>query len=181
MKLFDIKVFTSNREYDITLRNLTIIRVNEIVYNISIACKTLLRSIKRLLIPSIVVIQPQIRIRSIKSLQQRANVVVDAFIRLRSLKRATVDDALQIAADGNISSKKRMTTGSTWRVIADALIGSMKPVRGNGSFAVDANMRMESVRKRRLGEVSLTRLADMDPMTLDDLDYVVVHFVPGGG
>jgi len=181
MKLFDIKVFTSDREYDVTLRNLTIIRANQIIYRISIACLPLLRSIKRLLIPGIIVIQPHIRIRSIKSLRQRASVAVDALIRFRSFKRVTIADNVCITADVRTRSMKRMRESSAWRVAADSLISAMKLVRDNGSFSVNASMRMESVRKRRLGEVSLTRLADMDPMTLDDLDYVVVHFVPGGG
>ena len=173
MKLFDIKVHTSDREYDVTLRNLTIIRASEIVHRISIASEALLRSIKRLVVPGKFVIQPLIRIRSIKSLRQRADIAVDASTLLRSRKRVTVDDAARIDADINVRSIKKMRENHAWRVVADVLLGSKKPITDNAVILVDADVRFQKVRKRRLGEVSLIRLADMEPMTLDELDYIV--------
>ena len=173
MKLFDIKVFTSDREYDITLRNLTIIRASEIVHRISVAYITLIRSIKRLVIPGKVVIQPLIRLRSIKSLKQRCSVAVDALPLISSRKRVTMDDAAQVSADINISSMKRMKDSAVWRVITDISHGSEKRVAEGAAVAVDAGICFEKVRKRRLGEVSQIRLAGMNPMTLDELDYVV--------
>jgi len=173
MKLFDIKVHTSDREYDITLRNLTIIRASEIVHRISIASEALLRSIKRLVIPGKLVIQPLIRIRSIKSLRQRADIAVDALLRIRSFKRITSDDGVNIAAAVNVRSIKKIKDGAALRVVAEALLGAKKPIVGDAAISVDAEMRIQKVRKRRLGEVSLVRLADMEPMTLDELDYIV--------
>jgi hypothetical protein len=173
MKLFDIKVFTSNREYDVTLRNLTIIRASQIIHRIGVACTTLLRSIKRLLVPCKVAIKPLIKIRSIKSLRQKADVAVDASTLLRSRKRVTADNGVRIAAGSNISSVKKMKADSTWRIIAHILLGSKKPINGGDAILLDADMRIQKVRKRRLGEVSLVRPADMDPMILDELDYIV--------
>ena len=173
MKLFDIKVFTSNREYDVTLRNLTIIRASQIIHRISVACVTLIRSIKRLVIPGKLVIKPLIRIRSIKSLKQRTDVAVDASTLFRSFKRVTADDNVSIDTGVNVRSVKKIKDSATWRVIADVLLGSKKPVIGNAALSVDADMRIQKVRKRRLGEVSLVRVADMEPMTLDEIDYVV--------
>jgi len=173
MKLFDIKVHTSDREYDVTLRNLTIIRASEIVHRISIACVTLIRSIKRLVIPGKLVIKPLIKIRSIKSLRQKADVTVDASTLLRSRKRITTDDGMNLDAAVNTRSIKKIRGSAAWRVVADTLLGSKKPVIGNAAVSVDADMRIQKVRKRRLGEVRLVRLTDMEPMTLDELDYIV--------
>jgi len=173
MKLFDIKVHTSDREFDVALRNLTIIRASEIVHKISVAGETLIRSIKRLVIPGKFVIQPLIRIRSIKSLRQRANVAVNALLRIRSFKRITADDGVKIAAAVSLHSIKKIRDSTAWRVVAEALLGSKKPIVGDAAISVDADMRIQKVRKRRLGEVSLVRLADMESMTLDELDYIV--------
>ena len=173
MKLFDIKVFTSDREYDITLRNLTIIRASQIVHRIAIACKPLLRSIKRFLVPGKLVIESLIKIGSIKSLKQKADVAVDASMLFRSFKRVTVEDSPRIVAGINIRSVKKMMDGHTWRVIADALLGAKKPIKDSAAISIEADVRMQKVRKRRLGEVSLVRLTDMEPMTLDELDYIV--------
>jgi len=173
MKLFDIKVHTSDREYDVTLRNLTIIRASQIVHKISVAYEALIRSIKRLVIPGKLVIQPLIRIRSIKSLRQRANVAVDASTLLRSRKRVTMGDTLRISAGVNVRSIKKIKDSAAWRAVADTLLGSKKPVIGNAACTVDADIRIQKVRKRRLGEVSLVRLTDMEPMALDELDYIV--------
>ena len=173
MKLFDIKVFTSNREYDITLRNLTIIRASQIIHRIGVAYTALIRSIKRLVIPGKVVIKPLIRIRSIKSLRQRADVAVDASMLFRSFKRVTVEDSSRIDGHVKVRSMKKIGGSSTWRVVADALLGAKKPIKGGNAILVDANVRFQKVRKRKLGEVSLVRMADMEPMTLDTLDYVV--------
>ena len=173
MKLFDIKVHTSDREFDVTLRNLTIIRASEIVHRISVAYEALLRSIKRLMIPGKLVIQPLIRIRSIKSLKQRADVAVEALPLIRSLKRVTAEDSVSIDADVNARSIKKIRDSATWRVVADTLLGSKKPVIGNAACTVDADIRIQKVRKRKLGELSLVRLADMEPTTLDELDYIV--------
>ena len=173
MKLFDIKVFTSNREYDVTLRNLTIIRASQIIHRIGVACTTLLRSIKRLLVPGKVVIKPLIKIRSIKSLRQGASVAVDASTLLRSRKRVTADDGARINAGCNISSIKKLKPDSTWRIIAEVLLGSKKPIIGSDAILLDADICFQKVRKRKLGEVSLVRPADMDPMILDELDYIV--------
>ena len=174
MKLFDIKVFTSNREYDITLRNLTIIRASQIIHRISIACVTLISSIKRLVIPGKVVIQPLIRIRSIKSLRQRANVAVDASTLFRSFKRVKVEDSPRIDGHVKIRSMKKIGGNPTWRVATEALIGARKAISGSEAFVVDADVYFQKVRKRRLGELSLVRVTDMEPMTLDELDYIVV-------
>ena len=176
MKLFDIKVFTSNREYDVTLRNLTIIRASQIIHRISVAYVTLIRSIKRFLVPGKIVIQPLIRIRSIKSLRQKADVAVDALPLISSRKRVTMDDAVQVSAASNISSMKRMRDSAAWRVVTDILHGSKKRMAEGAAVAVDVDLRMQKVRKRRLGECSLLRLADMDPMTLDALDYIVEEY-----
>jgi len=173
MKLFDIQVFTSNREYDITLRNLTIIRASEIVHRISVVYSTLLRSIKRFLVPGKLVIQPLIRIRSIKSLKQRADVAVDASALISSRKRMTADGSVRISVDSNISSRKRMRGGHTWRIIADVFLGAKKRMTEGTALIVDADLRIQKVRKRRLGECSLLRIDGMDPMTLDALDYIV--------
>ena len=173
MKLFDIKVFTSNREYDVTLRNLTIIRASQIIHLIGVAAEALLRSIKRLVIPGKIVIKPLIRIRSIKSLRQKIDVAMDASTLFRSFKRVTVEDSVSIDAGINVRSIKKMRKDHAWRVVADALLGAKKPVTVKAAILVDADMRFQKVRKRRLGEVSLVRLADMEPMTLDELDYVV--------
>jgi hypothetical protein len=43
----------------------------------------------------------------------------------------------------------------------------------DSAVAVDADVRMQKVRKRRLGEFAQVRLVDMDPLTLDELDYIV--------
>jgi len=172
MKLFDIKVHTSDREYDITLRNLTIIRASEIVHRISVASKALLRAIKRLVIPGKLVIHPLVRVRSIKSLRQRPDTAVDGSTLLRSYKGVTVGDSLRVSADGNISSMKRLRGNSAWRVVANALFGARKSAAINAACPVCVDVRIRKVRKRRLGEVSLVRLADMEPMTLDTLDYV---------
>jgi len=173
MKLFDIKVFTSNREYDITLRNLTIIRASQIIHRISVAYTALIRSIKRLVIPGKVVIKPLIRIGSIKSLRQRADVVVDASMLFRSFKRVTVEDSPRIAGHVKARSMKKISGSSTWRVVANALLGAKKPIKGGAAVSIDADMRFQKVRKRKLGEVSLIRVTDMEPMTLDELDYIV--------
>jgi len=173
MKLFDIKVHTSDREFDITLRNLTIIRASQIIHLIAIACETLMRSIKRFLVPGRLVIQPLIRIRSIKSLKQKADIAVDVLPLISSRKRVTMDDAVQVSSDNNISAMKRMRDEATWRVIADALFGTKKRMAEEDTVTVDADVRMQKVRKRKLGELAQVRLIDMDPMTLDELDYVV--------
>jgi len=173
MKLFDIKVFTSNREYDITLRNLTIIRASQIIHRIGVAYTALIRSIKRLVIPGKVVIKPLIRIGSIKTLRQRADVAVDASMLFRSFKRVTVEDSPHIASHVKARSMKKIGGSSTWRVVADTLLGAKKPIKGSNAIMVDTSVRFQKVRKRKLGEVSLVRLADMEPMTLDELDYVV--------
>ena len=173
MKLFDIKVFTSDREFNITLRNLTIIRASQIIHRISIASTVLLRSIKRFLVPGKVVIQPLILIRSIKSLSQMLNISLDASMLFRSFKRVTMEDSTQIDVDVCVRSMKKIVDGSTWRVAAEALIGARKAIKGSDALALDADVNFQKVRKRKLGEVSLVRLADMEPMTLDELDYVV--------
>jgi hypothetical protein len=173
MKLFNIQVHTSDRNFDITLRNLTIIRASQIIHRISVAYVTLIRSIKRFLVPGKLVIQPLIRIGSIKSLRQRADVAVDALPLISSRKRVTMADAVQVSADNNISSLKRMRDSAAWRVITNILHGSKKRVAEGAAVAVDVDLRMQKVRKRRLGECGLLRLADMDPMTLDALDYIV--------
>ena len=173
MKLFDIKVFTSNREYDVTLRNLTIIRASQIIHRISVAYVTLIRSIKRFLVPGKIVIQPLIKIRSIKSLRQRADVAVDALPLISSRKRVTMNDAVHVSADSNISSMKRMRDSAAWRVVTDILHGSKKRMAEGAEVAVDVDLRMQKVRKRKLGELSLVRLENMEPMTLDELDYIV--------
>ena len=173
MKLFDIQVFTSNREYDITLRNLTIIRASQIIHRIGVAYTPLLRSIKRFLVPGKLAIDSLIKIGSIKSLKQGADVAVDASMLLRSFKRVTMDDAARIAGGIKVRSMKRMEDSVTWRVVAEALLGSKKPISDNSAVRVDVDMRIQKVRKRRLGEVSLVRLVDMEPMTLDELDYIV--------
>jgi len=173
MKLFDIQVFTSNREYDITLRNLTIIRASEIVHRISVVYSTLLRSIKRFLVPGKLVIQPLIRIRSIKSLRQKADVAVDTLPFIRSRKRVTAEDGVRIDSDINVRSSKKVRDNHTWRVVSDVLLGSKKRMTEGAALIVDADLRMQKVRKRRLGECSLLRITDMNPMTLDTLDYIV--------
>jgi len=172
MKLFDIKVHTSDREYDVTLRNLTIIRASEIVHRISVAYEALLRSIKRHVIPGKLVIEPLIRIRSIKSLRQRADTTVDGSLLLCSRKGVTVSDTLRVSADGNISSMKKLRGNSAWRIVFDALFSARKSAAINAADPVCADVRIRKVRKRRLGELRLVRLADMEPMTLDTLDYV---------
>jgi len=172
MKLFNILVHTSDREYDVTLRNLTIIRASQIVHRIAVSCSTLLRSIKRFLVPGKLVINPMIRGRSIKSLRQGADVAMDALPLISSRKRVTMDDAVQDSADNNISSMKRMRDSAAWRVITDILHGSTKYITEEAALAVDADVRMQKVRKRRLGECSLLRIDSMDPLNLDELDYI---------
>jgi hypothetical protein len=172
MKLFNIQVHTSDRNYDITLRNLTIIRASQIIHRIGVACTALFRSIKRLVIPGKLVIEPLVKLRSIKSLWQRADVAVDASMLVRSRKRVTVEDAARISADSNVSSTKRMRDSAAWRVIADVLHGSKKRMAEGAALIVDADVRMQKVRKRRLGECSLLRIDGMDSMSLDALDYI---------
>ena len=172
MKLFDIKVHTSDREYNVTLRNLTIIRASQIVHRISVASKTLLRSIKRFLVPGKVVIAPLIKIRSIKFMKQRAEVAIDALPLVGSRKRITADEAARIDADNHVSSMKKIQDSQTWRVIANAMFGTKKSMAERSSLFVDADIRIQKVRKRRLGELGFVRLADLDSMTFDELDYV---------
>jgi hypothetical protein len=173
VKLFDIQVRTSDREFDITLRNLTIIRASQIVHKISVASAALLRSIKRFLAPGKVVIAPLIKIRGIKSLRQHAEISLDTGALFRSRKRATVSDDARIAANSHMRSMKKMRKNHTWRVEQNALLGAKKSGVGSAALAFDANLRMQKVRKRRLGEVARVRLADMEAMTIDELDYII--------
>jgi len=53
------------------------------------------------------------------------------------------------------------------------LLSAKKPIKDSAAISIDADICFEKVRKRKLGEVSLVRLADMEPMTLDELDYIV--------
>jgi len=173
MKLFDIKVFTSNRAYDVTLRNLTIIRASQIVHRIGVMGETLLRAVKRLLVPGKLVIQPLIKIRSLKRMKQGGNISLGASMLLRSRKRVTVSDPLRVKTGVNVRSIKKMRESHAWRVVTEILLGAMKPFPGSSTLMVDADMLFQKVRKRRLGEVSLVRLVDMEPLTLDELDYIV--------
>lgn len=173
MKIFDIKVHTSDREYDITLRNLSIIRVSQIIHRIRVSGSTLISSIKRFLVPGKLTIKPLIKIRTIKAHRQNTDVALDGQTLVSSLKRTQVDDTVRISADGNISSTKRMRAAATWRVITDVLLEAKKDMPGSNALLVAADMYIQKVRKRKLGEVSLVRLTDMEPMTLDELDYVV--------
>ena len=173
MKLFDIKVFTSNRAYDIILRNLTILRASQIIHRISVASETLLRAVKRFMVPGRIEIKPLIKIRSLKRMKQGANITLDASTLLRSRKRVTVGDPLRVKAGVNVRSVKKMRESHAWRIVAETLLGAMKPFPGRSTLMVDADMLFQKVRKRRLGEVNLVRLADMEPLTLDELDYIV--------
>jgi len=120
MKLFDIKVFTSDREYDITLRNLTIIRASQIIHRISIASTVLLRSIKRFLAPGKVVIQPLILIRSIKSLRQKADVAVQK-IRKRKLGEVSVFRLECMKPMKNLPVKGKITVEKQGEMLVDAV------------------------------------------------------------
>jgi hypothetical protein len=173
VKLFDIQVFTSDREFDVTLRNLSIIRASEIIHRIRVASTALLRAIKRFLVPGKVVIAPLIKLRNIKFLRQHAEISIDTQALLSSQKRAQVNEALQISANSSMASAKRVRDNPTWRATAEALLGAKKSGVGSAALAFDVGLRMQKVRKRRLGEVSHMRPVEMDAMTLEELDYII--------
>jgi len=128
MKLFNIQVRSSDRNFDIRLRNLTIIRASQILHKIAIACLPRIRSLKRFLVPGKLGIDSLIKIRSFKSLKQKADIAVDVLPLISSRKRMTMDDTVQVSADSNISSMKRVREEATWRVITDALLGTQKRI-----------------------------------------------------
>jgi hypothetical protein len=173
LKLFNIQVFTSDRAYDVTLRNLSIIRASQLVHRLSVASTALLWSIKRFLVPGKVVIAPLIKLRAIKAMKQSAAVAPDADVRLGSLKRVTATEAMQLSFDGNVRSVKRVKENPVWRIVTTALLGAKKPIANSAALGVDLDLNIQKVRKRRLGEVSRVLPADMNPLTLDELDYIV--------
>jgi hypothetical protein len=173
MQLFNMRVRTGDREFDVTLRNLSIIRASEIVHKIGVACAVLLHSVKRFLVPGKLVIRPLIQFRAVKSLRQKAEIAISALPLFTLRKRMQPEQTMQISGESAFCSVKCMSDRPALCVTIGALLGAKKAIADSANFAIDANLKLQKVRKRRLGEASWVRLAGMDFMTLDALDYVV--------